>query len=686
MKIALVGAELEENLALRCIHAAASKAGHEARIFDFHERAQTAAVARKLAEFAPDLVGLSMVFTIRAREFMDLAVALRSAGFRGHVTSGGHFATLHAETLLRECPAIDSVLHGEGEEAIVDLAASLDRPHDVLGITCRRADGALVTTSPRPAPDDLDSRPRPTRPESFDSYLGRPIANILSGRGCYAHCNFCSINAWHRRIGGKRFRQRSVEALTSEMASLYHDRGVRLFNFHDDNFFLLDRARSLERFEGIRRGLDRLGVGRIGIQIKARPDSVDAGTVDALREIGLFRVFLGVESNAERGLEALGRGIRREQNRKALRILIRAGLHVTFNLLMFEPDCSPGDLRDNIDFICAHEGVPLNFCRVEVYGGTEIERRLRAEGRLTGDVFGWTYRIADPRSQLAYEIFREVFTPRNFDLSGMNPRAMSVDYHLQVLMHFHPEGVTSRLARAAKGFVRSVNRSNVDLLGRIVDFAEGLPDAEAARRFAEELSAERERFDADARARSAAVLKEIRDRALILRLGGKTRRLTSARAAAAAAILAGALGATGCPHPTEMAPPDNASGANATPGKKPAAGALRPYTADETADVQKYLQSHYGFVLQLVATDHLESEKMVPVYFEFDGSGKVTRCDVKLSASEYAQLIDALKSRAVLWRLSNAPHAGSCTVTLKLTPVKTTTHIFEMAPVSPQGK
>ena len=33
--------------------------------------------------------------------------------------------------------------------------------------------------------------------------------------------------------------------------------------------------------------------------------------------------------------------------------------------------------------------------RVEVYGGTALERELKQSGRLVGSYFGYTYRIAD---------------------------------------------------------------------------------------------------------------------------------------------------------------------------------------------------------------------------------------------------------------------------------------------------
>jgi coproporphyrinogen III oxidase-like Fe-S oxidoreductase len=93
------------------------------------------------------------------------------------------------------------------------------------------------------------------------------------------------------------------------MAVLYHEHGVRIFNFHDDNFFLPSREDNLRRFAALRSLLDEQGVGRIAIQVKARPDSIDEEVVRSLLDLGLFRVFLGVESNAVAGLRTLGRGI-----------------------------------------------------------------------------------------------------------------------------------------------------------------------------------------------------------------------------------------------------------------------------------------------------------------------------------------------------------------------------------------
>lgn len=559
MRLALIGPELEENLALRYIHAAVVAAGHEAVIFDFHEPAQIAQLVKDILAYAPDAVGLSMVFTARGREYADLARSLRSAGYAGHITAGGHFASFHADLLLRDVPAIDSILHGEGEAAAVDLLDHLAQPSLVAGVSCRDGAGGVISTPPRPPVDNLDDLPFPTRSPQFQDYFGLPIANILSGRGCFADCAFCSINAWHRRIGGRRFRQRSVENLADEMACLYHDHGVRLFNFHDDNFFLPTEAQNGERFGAIRDALVRRNVGRIGIQVKARPDTVEPESMRILKEIGLFRVFLGVESNAVAGLKALNRGITCQRNGRALALLKGLDLHVTFNLLMFEPDCTIADLRDNIAFIREQYDVPLNFCRTEIYTGTALEKRLRDAERLEGDYWGYGYTMRDPSAQLAYEMFRVAFSPRNFELDGMNLRAMAADYYFHVLRHFHPQLASPNVKKKVVDLIGQLNANNAELLTCICDFAQSADptDTAAVDRFTQDLCARRIAFDVRMEPRFSGILHHMRQ----LAAGQSVRPGTAVRAAATAAtaLLATVLGCGKETQSTEMAPPDRTS-------------------------------------------------------------------------------------------------------------------------------
>jgi radical SAM superfamily enzyme YgiQ (UPF0313 family) len=118
MKIALVGAGCEENLALRYICAALEGRGHSVTQITFNADADTEAAAECLARSGAGLAGFSMVFTYRAAELAALGRRGRELGFGGYLVGGGHFAAFNGEALLRDVPAFDSVAIGEGEELI----------------------------------------------------------------------------------------------------------------------------------------------------------------------------------------------------------------------------------------------------------------------------------------------------------------------------------------------------------------------------------------------------------------------------------------------------------------------------------------------------------------------------------------------------------------------------------------
>jgi hypothetical protein len=322
---------------------------------------------------APGIAALSMVFTGRAREFCRLAQALRNSGFTEHLTAGGHFAALNCRQLMSDFAEFDSIALGEGEELICELAEHLDDISAVAGFCRRDENGNIIVTPSRGNPENLDALPFPRR-DSFHEYYGRPIASILSSRGCWRSCAFCSIDAWYRSGGGQKFRVRGIPNIVAEMKELYHTHGVRIFNFQDDNFFLPDPVKALARFTELRDSLWAEGVKEIAIAVKARPDSINRDSLAVLDDLGLFRVFLGVENASERGLKNLNRKCSRKAIETALQILNDFDVHIAYNLLMFEPDTVMDDILINLRFMERHIDNPFNFCRAEAYAATGLEK------------------------------------------------------------------------------------------------------------------------------------------------------------------------------------------------------------------------------------------------------------------------------------------------------------------------
>lgn len=472
MKVALIGAELEENLGLRYIASSLESKGHSVAIVPFNSEQDTDQAIRQTLAFAPQIAGLSMIFTSRGREFCRFAERLSQAGYEGHIIAGGPFASFNCERLVTEFPAFDSVALGEGEQIMCDLAAHLDSLEQVPGLCYRGPENQAVTNPSIGNADNLDDLPWPKR-TVFHSYFDKPIASILTSRGCWRECAFCSINAWYERGGGKKFRYRSVESIVAEMSDLYHRHGIRIFNFQDDNFFLPNPVKAVERFDAVRAGLRSEGVGQIAIAVKARPDSINRESIRILDDLGLFRVFLGVENASENGLRNLNRKNTVEQILNALEVLNSFDVHIAYNLLMFEPDTSMDEILTNLRFMERHNENPFNFCRAEAYPGTGLEGKLLREGRLLGDGFGYDYRLKDPRSEAFHQIANYAFFDRNFSDFGLHYFNMQVDFYFQLLRRFHPEMLSHTMRARVRNFIKQTNLDTYERMAEIYDYVVG---------------------------------------------------------------------------------------------------------------------------------------------------------------------------------------------------------------------
>jgi hypothetical protein len=561
MHVVLVGAELEENLSLRYLRGALERDGHTTAQVSFDRADDLERAAREIVLSAAAIAGFSMVFTHRAREFARLIARCRELGFKGTTLAGGHFAAFHAEQLLGDLPALDAVAIGEGERILCELARCGGVPASVDGLVWRDASGLERNPPARPE-QDLDTLAWPTRERPFDDYLGLPIVNMLGSRGCTHACAFCSISAWHALCGGARHREREASAIVAEMACLWRE-GVRLFNFHDDNFLGRNRGRNLARALELREELARQGVGKIGFQIKARPDAIDPELFALLRSMGLFRVFLGIEAGTEASLINLGRGQRLQDNVRALEILNGLDLHVAFNLLVLNPESTLDDFAGNVAFLRGHLANPMNFCRTEIYAGTPLERRLRREHRLRGDYWGLEYVIADARAQRAFELVREAFWERNFGADPVHYLSGRVDYLHQLRADFF--GTTAELKADAKQFVRTVNENSVGYLDEIVAAIEA---GQATDAFARDLAARVLGDDSLLHVRGKAILERISD---IRRTTSRASSRAGAGAALAASVALVFSSGSGCgSQVSEMAAPPVCSSSTPPAQRTPA--------------------------------------------------------------------------------------------------------------------
>ncbi|MBK8252359.1 MAG: cobalamin-dependent protein [Polyangiaceae bacterium] len=571
MRVLLVGAELEENLALRYLAAALEPKGHKVDLSGFASATDTRDVVEKVRTYKPDLIGMSMTFQFRAEEFGALAGALRESGFAGHITAGGHFPTFAHDEVLAAFPAIDSIVRHEGEQTLPELCEAVEagggehRFSTILGLVYRRRGGMIGHNAARPLIENLDGLPFPKRVGSPQLHLGVPTAFMVGSRGCYGHCTFCCIHAYLKSAGGPKYRMRSAANIAEEMSELYHWRGIRMFVFHDDDFFTRDAVHDLARVTSLRDELKKRGVKGIALVVKARPDDVDGRVFQVLEEIGLLRVYLGIESGSTDGLKVLGRGVDLEENRRALTYLRERDVYTCYNMLVFDPESTIKGLRQSFDFVRKHAEVPMNFCRTEIYVGTPLMTKLAREGRLIGDVFGWDYVIRQPEAERAFRIFASAFLDRNFRCDGLMNSTLGVGYNFHLLRHFYPKAATHELRRMVDDVTRRVNLDCMDKMGRILDFAESPAAREIAAvedfsgRMTREVNAANPALEAEVAGVTDALYRAAFEPKRVRSVGSRVQRSLAVSATAAAAMLvplAGALEGCGEKVPPPPPPPD----------------------------------------------------------------------------------------------------------------------------------
>jgi hypothetical protein len=473
--IALVGPEFEENLSLRYLVSSLAAAGFRAELIPFNYESDLPRIVKTIAgaEEPPFLVGLSLAFQWRAKDFLALAMALDGAGFAGHVTVGGHFATFASREILRDFPEVDSVCRQESEETFVRLAAAIrdgKPPSGIAGLGLRNDQGEIFLTE-HPTLPDLAKLPRPDRRGKPAACFGHKIAPLVGSRGCYANCTFCCIAAWHEETQpGKRYRLRTVEDIADEMVDEQRQRGIDIFVFHDDNFFVPGHKKNAERFAALADALDARGMGRYATVVKARPTDAAPEVFRILKErLNCIRVYIGVETDADQGLITLGRWAQSQQNHRAIALVRELELYTCFNMLIFDPDTTVRSLETNIAFIREACEFPFNFGRVELYAGTPLLHRMQMEQRCWGDYMQWDYALASDEVERIFDLSMRCFHARNFGPGALANRIMGTRFDIEVARHFHPGQFRGEWLAEGKELNRILARDTCDGLSAIVD-------------------------------------------------------------------------------------------------------------------------------------------------------------------------------------------------------------------------
>jgi len=349
------------------------------------------ALKKELEKENPDIVGVTAITPMIYEAMATIKVTKESSPNAVTIIGGPH-ATFCPSEILEDCPEVDVICLGEGEETLIDLVRTVEKRsdlRDVRGIVYRN-NGHFFKTEPRLLIKDLDRLPFPARhllPMNRYTVFARsyPMINIVSSRGCPFNCAFCSSS----RIVGRYFRARTPQNVVDEIEQVTQRYKVNSFEFCDDTF-TLDRGRVVKICEEIiRRGLD------ISWACSSRADLVTKDLLFRMKKAGCHLIFYGIESGSERILKLMKKGETHAEMIKAVKITKEVGIETLGSFILGYPDETKSELLQTIAFA---KKIGVDFAEFSIatpYPGTELyEIALNRNLLLTKD---WSeYTAAKP--------------------------------------------------------------------------------------------------------------------------------------------------------------------------------------------------------------------------------------------------------------------------------------------------
>jgi len=375
-------------------------------------------IAERIAQARPDVVGIqTMTFTL-----IDAIATVRtskSAYPSAHVTLGGPHVNLYPEETL-SIVGVDSLVLGEGERPFADMVNALTDGADIAdvpGVAVMR-NGKPSTTKARALESNLDNLPQPDR-DLIDNSLywsvlakRNPITTAMTSRGCPMKCIFCD-----RPHLGKTFRYRSALNVVDEMENCVKQ-GIREIFLYDDTF-TINRQRVFDiRDEIKRRGLDLQWDARV------RANTLDAEVVKAMKEAGVARLHIGVESGSPRILKILKKGITIEQAYNALELCRKFGVTSLSYFMLGNPTETQEDIDMTMQFIRKCRADYAHISITTPFPGTELYRMGLAQGLFERDY--WREFAVNPDEHFHPPAWLENFTQE--ELEGMRQQAYQAFY------------------------------------------------------------------------------------------------------------------------------------------------------------------------------------------------------------------------------------------------------------------
>jgi len=314
-----------------------------------HEHIIRKAVKNILATDA-QVIGFSVYFPTELMS-LELARRIKEIDSQRVIVFGGFqcLREIKGKEFINDS-SVDIVVMGEGEQTIIELTETIESKGVIdfcEGVMLKR-NGCIIDCGNRAPITELNSLPFPDF-RDFSPYLYEKsnAFPLLSSRGCFQDCVYCTVN-----IFWDKYRSTNAERMLMEIKlQLKRFNCIDTFIFYDP--LLNGNIKELSRFcDFINDEVDKGIIHPIKWTGQAiiRPE-MTRRLLRKMRKAGCWGLSYGIESGSQNVLDKMRKHFKISDAESVIRYTHRAGIKVSLNFMFGFPYETEEFFQETLDFI-----------------------------------------------------------------------------------------------------------------------------------------------------------------------------------------------------------------------------------------------------------------------------------------------------------------------------------------------
>jgi len=332
-----------------------------------------------------DIIAFSTMFSGEWPIIRELINAVKQVYHQQLIIAGGEHITALTEFSLRDCPAIDLCVRGEGEQTFYAILETIKNNHihpaTISGIGYLTDDGQYIEAEGLPRIKNINEIPWPIWPDGYlekfwnagKSYGIQSVRDmpIMASRGCPYKCTFCS----NPTMWTTRYILRDIDNLIEEIKFYIDKYNITALQFYD----LTAITKKSWTIEFCNKLIENKINLKWSLPSGTRSEALDTETLSKLKETNCNYLVYAPESGSPTTLKSIKKQLKLENLTSSVIEAKRQGITVRTNLMIGFPSETRKEIFQTIRYglYLAWKGadeVSINI--FSPYPGTELFHSL----------------------------------------------------------------------------------------------------------------------------------------------------------------------------------------------------------------------------------------------------------------------------------------------------------------------